>query len=614
MYRAERAPGRGGDVVNDPHLALIDAWFDGVLDERDVRTLETWLCASPEHADLFARKAYIHARTYAILNCRDVGRIRGSFSADDPHLDSVLRELEQANERGAGHPVYDEESTQLLMEALGLEREAAARRAEREAAEQARSEKERQLRSQSFDHLLGREPEVTPVRHIVIPRPLAYAAVAAILLLTLALFWPNRTASVAPAPTAPVVEAQPIATLVEAIDAVWSSSANGVDIRTGERLMPGQLHLRSGLARLRLGSEAEVVLEGPVSIELLEENYVRLQQGRMVGLCPTVRSRGFRVQTPTAEIIDHGTEFGVHVEPTGATSVVVFDGLVELRGTASSGQHATDRLMLGAHWAGRVNEAGELLPAMEPIESIGVTFARRVERRLNVADFVGGGDGTGTGRLYAAIDFTNGTLIDRPRARTKVGDGRYTLVSDAPFVDGVFIPDGGRGPVQINSRGDQVHGLRDTRGTAWLEISNGGVYGQSTGNLHHPRLGGIEYGTAETPSINLHSNGGITFDLNAVRAAHPTLKITRFVALAGLSETATAETEPHVDLIVMLDNRLVFRVDSVPRGEYHEVSVPISSNDRFLTLIVTDGGDTASSDATAADFALFGRPELVLEP
>ena len=39
-------------------------------------------------------------------------------------------------------------------------------------------------------------------------------------------------------------------------------------------------------------------------------------------------AEGFRVDTPTAQIVDLGTVFGIHLDETGSSNVSVFDGAV----------------------------------------------------------------------------------------------------------------------------------------------------------------------------------------------------------------------------------------------------------------------------------------------
>ena len=54
------------------------------------------------------------------------------------------------------------------------------------------------------------------------------------------------------------------------------------------------------------------------------------------GICILVSGTvfiGFTLVTPTEKVVDLGTAFGIEVADSGATSVAVFEGEVELHGT-----------------------------------------------------------------------------------------------------------------------------------------------------------------------------------------------------------------------------------------------------------------------------------------
>ena len=83
---------------------------------------------------------------------------------------------------------------------------------------------------------------------------------------------------------------------------------------------------------------------------------------------------------------------------------------------------------------------------------------------LDLVDVVAGGDGF-SGRRGQGINPTNGQATDIPPKDfdfTLTGDGRYHRVPALPFVDGVFIPDGRSGPVQLDSAGHAFDGFPAT--------------------------------------------------------------------------------------------------------------------------------------------------------
>jgi hypothetical protein len=119
-----------------------------------------------------------------------------------------------------------------------------------------------------------------------------------------------------------------IAEMVEAQEAHWEGST--LPTETGSSLSAGRLRLVEGLARLRFSSGAEVTLEGPVEMELINPLLCRLHRGSMVAHVPET-AHGFSVLTPTATLIDHGTDFGISSDSIGNARVHVMQGEVELR-------------------------------------------------------------------------------------------------------------------------------------------------------------------------------------------------------------------------------------------------------------------------------------------
>lgn len=96
------------------------------------------------------------------------------------------------------------------------------------------------------------------------------------------------------------------------------------------RLEAGRsLQLEQGLAELTFSSGAVVVVKGPAELDLISPMRVRANRG-------TVRARvgeeaiGFVIETPSTDVVDLGTEFGVDVDESGSTDVVVFEGAVDL--------------------------------------------------------------------------------------------------------------------------------------------------------------------------------------------------------------------------------------------------------------------------------------------
>lgn len=125
-----------------------------------------------------------------------------------------------------------------------------------------------------------------------------------------------------------------VATLTECSeDVAWSQRS--MPIQRQCPLPAGSVELIRGQATLQMQNGAEVILEAPARGELVSGTLFRLEHGRITVRVPE-QAIGFRVLTPTAEIVDLGTEFGVAVEADGASEVHVFRGLVVARRQGSN--------------------------------------------------------------------------------------------------------------------------------------------------------------------------------------------------------------------------------------------------------------------------------------
>ncbi|MEX0642089.1 MAG: FecR domain-containing protein [Pirellulales bacterium] len=90
------------------------------------------------------------------------------------------------------------------------------------------------------------------------------------------------------------------------------------------------LQLQSGTAEFWIANVGWVVAEGPVNFELLSPMRARLNQGRIRVRVTQPSGYGFVVETPDGAITDLGTEFGVSVNQGERSSLLVFEGEVDL--------------------------------------------------------------------------------------------------------------------------------------------------------------------------------------------------------------------------------------------------------------------------------------------
>ncbi|MEM7010985.1 MAG: FecR domain-containing protein [Verrucomicrobiota bacterium] len=150
----------------------------------------------------------------------------------------------------------------------------------------------------------------------------SWMAIAAVLVAVLTLVFLLRPSS-----------DQTFATLEQTRAALWESGE--LPTADGSRLGRGTLRLVEGLATLRFDSGAEVILEAPASLTLVDSMNCELSKGTAVSDMPE-SAFGFRIKTPCADVVDYGTRFAVSVhEGTGETHTQVMEGRVQVEYAAS---------------------------------------------------------------------------------------------------------------------------------------------------------------------------------------------------------------------------------------------------------------------------------------
>lgn len=104
-------------------------------------------------------------------------------------------------------------------------------------------------------------------------------------------------------------------------------------------LSSGTLHLLEGLVTLEFSSGAEMILEGPVELDLIDAMNIRLKSGIAVTEIPE-SAKGFTILTPTSKAIDHGTRFLTQVFDGGESTLVnVLEGEVEVVHESKGAHH-----------------------------------------------------------------------------------------------------------------------------------------------------------------------------------------------------------------------------------------------------------------------------------
>ncbi|MGJ8657078.1 MAG: LamG-like jellyroll fold domain-containing protein [Akkermansiaceae bacterium] len=119
---------------------------------------------------------------------------------------------------------------------------------------------------------------------------------------------------------------QALGKVTDTRDAEWLDAVR----ISGDELKKGIISLRHGYSEITLENGVILVLEAPVEIEIESMALIRLVKGRLVAKVPE-NAIGFTVMTPSSEIVDLGTEFGMSVDDKGASEVHVLEGEVKAR-------------------------------------------------------------------------------------------------------------------------------------------------------------------------------------------------------------------------------------------------------------------------------------------
>lgn len=105
------------------------------------------------------------------------------------------------------------------------------------------------------------------------------------------------------------------------------------------------LELKSGLAEIETKLGVTIVINGPAKLKLDKNDFFKsyLYSGKVVARVPP-NAIGFTIETPSARVVDLGTEFGVSADEEFGTAIQVYDG--EIITSTKDGQNA-ERLIVG---------------------------------------------------------------------------------------------------------------------------------------------------------------------------------------------------------------------------------------------------------------------------
>jgi hypothetical protein len=442
-------------------------------------------------------------------------------------------------------------------------------------------------------------------------------------------------------PNAPVPNPSSlVARITGMVDCVWEETGGWVQgsgaanqkseiinhksaVRLGDTLA-----LRSGLLEITYNTGARVILQGPVTYEINSPAGGYLSIGRLTARLDKkseisgersdpenqkseITNHQFAVRTPTAIVTDLGTEFGVEVSPEVGTRVCVLQGRVALQSSAAG---SAERVVLERGQSSQMDARGKAVRSSDrETASFAKTFVRKLPDKtgpafVSLTDLVAGGDGFGD-RFFWGINPEDASVIPTPAPDIRFfhSNGKYQRYSGRPQIDGVFIPDGSAGLVQVDSAG-HTFDLPKTCG----RTCDFGIWSYK-GQLWEapPRTKPLNRQDAKASSmLLLHANAGITFDLSAIRTSARGHNAARFQSVVHNCQWNPEGPVDYVaDVWVLVDgqvrfSRMKFRRSDGPA----EIDIPLKPTDRFLTLISTDGGD-----AIACDNPVFLNPRILLD-
>ncbi len=403
--------------------------------------------------------------------------------------------------------------------------------------------------------------------------------------------------------------------------------------------------LSAGLMEVTYDTGAKVILEGPCTYQVESRTGGFLSLGKLTaqvekrrGQRSGVRGQAsgprpssfilhpsslFFVRTPTAIVTDLGTEFGVEVSKEGNTISYVFRGSVkvqtvgdDLPSPAGRGVGGEGSLVLQANESARVEKdhktgKSRIVAGTKTGET--PKFARRIyepPKCLDLLDIVAGGNGTGH-RRGCGIDQVTGEQTTEFINEYRRGWGVYRPVYWLRFVDGVFVPDTRVGPVQLDSAGHTFDDFPANTGATWGSLwPRAAKIAKDASYVNWIRaIGNCPQFTPDGRGLlAFNANMGITFDLQAVRRTFADVRPARLAAIAAMADARTLDPKADglADLWVFVDGRVKSKRTGIrlKDGAFH-VDVEIGPDDRFLTLVSTDGGNGIDND-----WLLLGDPVL----
>ncbi|WP_161488018.1 NPCBM/NEW2 domain-containing protein [Sedimentisphaera cyanobacteriorum] len=406
---------------------------------------------------------------------------------------------------------------------------------------------------------------------------------------------------------------QPVARLKDSIGAQWQGARNNFEIGDVFTNAADPITLKEGYAEIQFDYGASVVIEAPSEFFCKSDNQIFMEYGSLYARVPP-EAVGFTVDTGTSRIVDLGTEFGVKA---GAdTQLHVHKGETRLLAGQGNSRH---------NYSVLAGEAKKMLPSSADVQDIELSkymfvkqinsetnLIRRGQYYIDLADIVSAGNGFGSGREAVELNPASAEF-SKISSEDRTADNRFRSVK-SPFIDGVFVPNGALRQI-IASAGHLFKQCPETMGNYYVGI---------TENLNRLddrpiELNGIDYGKDKNSSIFMHANIGITFDLEALRNQLDGASLRNFKADIGVCNSSWQQC--NADFWVLIDGELKYsRTNVTEKGVIDSLNIKINPEDRFLTLVTTDGGDpeVLYKDgepiySIQSDWCIFAEPMILFE-
>lgn len=408
-----------------------------------------------------------------------------------------------------------------------------------------------------------------------------------------------------------------VATITDSVDADWSSplsTSPGTRISSNSK----SIRLTRGIVKLQTDDQVEVILEAPSEFHFSSYSEVSMNYGKLFARV-SEQGYGFSVVTPNSKVVDLGTEFGVLSHIDGNTEVHLYKGKANVFAGEKHKRKTSQLITAGnavkvdSRDSGIQDIALDEQALVRDIDSK-AKLIWRGQKALRLTDLLLGGNGFGTASL-GGIEYepSTGNAVSSDVAWYRSGTGKMAGIPSSPYLDGIFVPGSGTGGTIVSSAGHRFSGCPKTTGLYYANIGcykgNWTFFESLQQTFMQSRKKFQDSGV-----LYLHSNVGLTVDLNAVRRAVPGLRITSFSAFAGILRMG--ENTPDLseaDVWVLVDGQVKSSQKALRADQGYDIHVEISDSDRFLTLAVTDGGRIYAEGFPANHFDTCGIAEPVFD-